>query len=141
MKMSVDLQLPDDVMKDLVTLHQAGEASPGTARLVEQYLREHPDLAARLATPLPVPAPAAASKDACLQAMRSTQRLIVWRMGVMGFALVTMLVPFTFWFDSTGVHPVFFDNKKFMIVAEGVSAMAWGVFVYLSERLRRAGLR
>lgn len=52
-----------------------------------------------------------------------------------------MLVPFTFWFDSTGIHPGFFDNKKFMIVAEGVSAMARGVFVYLGERLRRAGLR
>ena len=141
MKMSVDLQLPDDVMKDLITLHQAGEASPGTARLVEQYLREHPDVAGRLATPLPVAEPTAASKDECLKAMRSTQRLIAWRMGVMGFALVTLLVPFTFRFDSTGIHPLFFDNKKFVMAAEGVSAMAWGVFVYLSERLRRAGLR
>lgn len=141
MKISVDLQLPDDVMKDLITLHQAGEASPGTARLVEQYLREHPDLAGRLAEPLAVAAPATASKDECLRAMRSTQRLIVWRMGVLGFALVTLLVPFTFRFDSTGIHPLFFDNKKFVIGAEVASAMAWGVFVYLSERLRRAGLK
>lgn len=86
MKMSVDLQLPDDVMKDLITLHQAGEASPGTAQLVEQYLREHPEVAAQMQSPLAIPAPSAASKDDCPRAMRSTQRLIVWRMGVMGFA-------------------------------------------------------
>jgi hypothetical protein len=141
MKMSVDLQLPDDVMKDLVTLHQAGEASPGTARLVEQYLREHPDLAARLATPLPVAPPAAASKDDCLKAMRSTQRLIAWRMAVMGFALVTMLVPMTFRVDSTGFHPLFLGNAKFVIASVSVSAWAWCVYVYLSERLRRTGLR
>lgn len=141
MKMSVDLRLPDDVIKDLITLHQAGEASPGTVQLIEQYLREHPELSAQMRSPLAIPAPAAASKDECLRAMRSTQRLIVWRLGVLGFALTTMLVPFTFWFDSSGIHPVFFDNSKFMIIAEGVSAMAWGVFVYLSERLRRAGLR
>src|SRR5262245_65432713 len=39
-----------EVILDLVPLHLAGEASPASSALIEEYLRTDPDLAARVRT-------------------------------------------------------------------------------------------
>ncbi len=126
------MKLHDDVMNDLVTLYSAGEASAATRALVEEHLREHPDQAASLkptalkvrTTPVP--------QDACMKALNRARKLTLLRLGVLGFAITTLVVP---------MHPFFWENKTFVIVAEGFSAFAFGIFVYLSERIRKIGLR
>jgi predicted anti-sigma-YlaC factor YlaD len=40
------MNITSDVITDLLPLYLAGEASPGTRKLLEEYLREHPEFAA-----------------------------------------------------------------------------------------------
>ena len=39
------MNITNDVITDLLPLYLAGEASPGTRQLLEDYLREHPEFA------------------------------------------------------------------------------------------------
>jgi anti-sigma factor RsiW len=39
------MNITSDVIRDLLPLYLAGEASPGTRRLLEEYLRDHPEFA------------------------------------------------------------------------------------------------
>lgn len=131
------MKLPADVLDDLITLYAAGEASPGTRALIEEELKRNPALAARIQMPMPSTPPVAANPDACLKSLNRVKRMQLLRMFVMGFGLVTLIVP---------LHPFFWDNsdrakKTFIAVSEGSSAMAWGLFTYYSEKIRRAGLR
>jgi hypothetical protein len=126
------MKLPADVLDDLITLYAAGEASPGTRALVEEELKQNPALAERIQMPMPSTPPAVASPDACLKSWNRVKRFQLLRMFVMGFGLVTLIVP---------LHPFFWDNKTFVAVSEGISAMAWGLFTYYTAKIRRAGLR
>jgi hypothetical protein len=128
-----------EVLNDLVTLYAAGEASPATRALVEEYLREHPETAARVNAPVVSAQPAPAA-DAGLRVLSHARRLILWRMGLLGFAITTMLVPFSFRFDGNSIRPLFWDNKKFVIVSECASAVAWIALGEITRRLRRTGL-
>jgi len=40
------MNITKDVITDLLPLYLAGEASPGTRSLLEEYMREHPEFAA-----------------------------------------------------------------------------------------------
>lgn len=125
--------LPADVLEDLIALYAAGEASPGTRQLVEAYAGTRPEVAARLHAPLAVSAPRPpAPPDVCLKSLNRAKRWQLLRMFCLGWGLVTLLVP---------LHPYFWPQKTFVAVAEGTSSMAWGLFVYYSERLRKAALR
>lgn len=42
------MNITNDVIADLLPLYLAGEASPGTRSLLEEYLREHPEFAATI---------------------------------------------------------------------------------------------
>lgn len=132
------MKLPADVLEDLLALYAAGEASPGTRKLVEEELRANPALSAKLNAELPKPLPPpVVQPDACLKSLNRVKRFSLLRMFVLGFAITTLIVP---------LHPFFWDNKDrdkktFVAVSEGVSTMCWGLFVYYSERIRRAGLR
>jgi anti-sigma factor RsiW len=42
------MNITSDVVSDLLPLYLAGEASPGTRKLLEDYLRDHPEFAATI---------------------------------------------------------------------------------------------
>jgi|GEM_PF-6483544 len=132
--MNAKTNLPDGVLDDLLALYATGEASPATRKLVEEELRERPELARKLTTPerLAVPKPAADS-DQCLRTLQSTRRLSLVRLFLLGFGLTTLLVP---------LHPYFWGPDKrqrtFVVVAECASAMAWSGFAVVSRKIRRA---
>jgi hypothetical protein len=131
------MKLPADVLDDLLTLYAAGEASPGTRALIEEEIKQNPTLASRLNAPMPSTPPLAVKPDACLKSLNRIKRFHLIRMFLLGFGLVTLIVP---------LHPFFWDDsdrakKTFVAVSEGTSAMAWGMFTYYSEKIRRAGLR
>lgn len=131
------MQLPADVLNDLITLYAAGEASPGTRAIVEAALKADPSLASRLDAPLPAAPAVTAPVDPCLKSLRAAKRMHLVRMFLLGFGLVTLLVP---------LHPMFWTRgdragRTFIAVSESVSATAWGLFVVYSQRIRRTGLR
>ncbi len=131
------MKLPPDVFEDLLTLYAAGEASPGTRALIEEEIKQNPSLAARVNSPIPLNPLPAVKPDACLKTLNGVKRFHLLRMFVLGFAIVTLIVP---------LHPFFWDDsvrakKTFVVVSEATSAMFWGLFAYYSEKIRRAGLR
>ena len=82
------MEITRNVILDLLPLYLAGEASPDTQALVENYLETDRELAeaARLATalheredtPLPV------TKEAQMQAYKQAQKRIQWRTVIWG---------------------------------------------------------
>ncbi len=131
------MNLPADVLDDLLTLYAAGEASPGTRALIEEEIKRNPILASRLKAPMPEAPTPVVKPDACLKSLNRIKRFHLLRMFVLGFGLVTLIVP---------LHPFFWDDsdrskKTFIAVSEATSAMFWGLFTYYSDKIRRAGLR
>jgi hypothetical protein len=131
------MKLPADVLEDLLTLYATGEASPGTRALVEDALQQDPTLATRLNSPIALAPPPAANQDACLQTMTRVKQHHFLRMFLIGFGLVTLLVP---------LHPFFWEDRDrtkrtFVAVSEAVSSACWGTIAYLSLRIRKAGCR
>lgn len=129
------MNLPDEVMNDLLTLYMAGEASPATRELVQAYLKERPVVMERFHRRVLVNAERpAVSPDACARTLRATRRWVLLRLFLLGFALTTLLVP---------LHPYFWtsrNGKTFVAVAEGTSAAAWCAFAVLGRRIRRVGI-
>src|SRR5262245_2209645 len=85
-----------EVILDLVPLHLAGEASPASSALIEEYLRTDPDLAARVrtmsaesfATPTP-----SATPERELDAVRRTRRLLFALRWLLAWGLALTLLP------------------------------------------------
>jgi hypothetical protein len=131
------MKLPADVLEDLLTLYAAGEASPGTRALIEEEIQKNPALALKLTAPMPTAPPQVVKPDACLASLNRIKRFQLLRMFVLGFGLVTLIVP---------LHPFFWDDldrakKTFIAVSEGMSAVCWCLFVFYTDKIRRAGLR
>ncbi|MDX2178922.1 MAG: hypothetical protein SFV18_04955 [Bryobacteraceae bacterium] len=128
------VRLPEGVMDDLLALYATGEASVATRELIESELRLRPELARKLTAPerLSVPKPSA-DADQCLRTLKSTRRLSLVRLFLMGFGLTTLLVP---------LHPFFWGPDKsqrtFVVLAECASAMAWSGFAVVSNKIRKA---
>jgi hypothetical protein len=139
------LTLHPDVVKDLLPVYLAGDASPATRELVEAALAADAALArlARLANapdafPSAEPAlPPTAEK----RALDATRRRLRWRSWLMGGALFASLLPLTSKGDSEGVQ--FFLLRDAPVVAGAslaVAAALWAAYLAVGRRLRVTGL-
>lgn len=136
------MKITRDVVKDLLTVYEAGEASGDTRAIVEEWLRSDPDLA-RLArhaaeVSLPAPPPLAASGEK--QALDRTRRQLRWRFVLLGTAVYVTTLPLSVTFDSQGYSGLLFDNWPERIVVWAIAALLWGLYWRFSRRLRVAGL-
>ena len=103
-----------DVVKDLLTVYLAGDASADTRALVENWLRTDPDLA-RLADearrgdlpPVALPGPSAEKRE-----VTHTRRRLKWRMVVMGAAVYFTLLPLTVVFSSKGFQGLLIEDGR-----------------------------
>lgn len=102
--------LDSDVLKDLLSIYLAGEASPATRALVERHLAADPELA-RLAaeaggeeSPLPptahTPTPPPSVEKSALD---TTRRLLGRRSWLLAGALLMTFLPFSFEASSRGI--------------------------------------
>lgn len=133
------------VIRDLLPLYLAGEASPASRRLVEEHLAADPELARlaraaadtdvpRLAGALPQPSTEKATFDA-------TRRLLRRRGWLMGCAIFTTLLPFSIHGSSAGIE--FFllrDEPATATLSIALAACLWIAFWRVSRRLRVTGL-
>ena len=136
------MKITDAVIQDLLPLYLANEASPDTRSLVDEYLRTHPEMAARAAkVELPdlprLSMPAQGERDA----LRHTQRMLRGRSFALGFALAFTLLPLSFGnFDERGIHMIFWpDHAGFAMVSLVVGALCWFQYFRLDRRLRPKG--
>jgi anti-sigma factor RsiW len=134
-----------DVVKDLLALYLAGEASADTRALVEERLAADPDLAreaeaARAAGPAlpPTPAPAPAAEK---RALDDTRRLLKSRTSTLVVAALFTVLPLSFVTD--GKQITFFLIRDAPIIGAawwGTAAVLWTCHLLVRRRLRVSGL-
>jgi hypothetical protein len=113
------MNITRDVVKDLVTVYLAGEATADTRALVEDWLRSDPELAAQV------------------EAARGLER---GRGIVLGAAIYFTTLPLTVTFGSDGFHGLLLDDWSARIPALVVAAALWVVYWRMSRRLGAPGL-
>jgi anti-sigma factor RsiW len=138
------MNITPDVIADLLPVYLAGEASPGTRALLEEYLRENPAFAkevrehaergtALLAAVSPQPA-LADSEKATLERVRRFNR---YRSYVLALSLAFTLLPFSFAFTSSGVNWVMLrDNPRQAVFLLIGAVGCWLVYYRMGRRLR-----
>jgi predicted anti-sigma-YlaC factor YlaD len=80
-----------EVILDLLPLYLAGEASPATRALVEEYLKQDPELAQRIrlqwAESFAKAMPSDLPPELELRSLRRTRSLLGWQRWLFGFAI------------------------------------------------------
>ncbi len=136
------VQMTDDILRDLVSLYLAKEASGDTTTLVESCLKENPSLAQEVAraSRLLTPAPAAATREPDLHALIRTQRLLYRRSVCMGLGIFCALLPFSFVANDSGFHFLFLEHGPAPAILSWLAAVVfWVGFFTAQGKLRVAG--
>ena len=134
-----------EVILDLLPVYLAGEASPATRALVEEYLRQDPELAQRIrlqyAENLAAAVPSALPPDIELRALRRTHKLLAWQRWLFGLGIAFAAVAFSFEFSFEGSHFKEFhfllrDFPTQMGMCVLLSLACWIAYVLIRRRLR-----
>ena len=133
------------VVKDLLTVYLAGEASADTRRFVEAYLGTDPELAADVAraqgrlpdlADMPVPAPTAEKR-----ALDATRQLLKHRTSTLVVACLFTVLPFAFVFQGSRVTFIVLRDAPAIAVAWwGTAMVMWAWHVWVHRRVRVSGL-
>jgi anti-sigma factor RsiW len=139
------MQLTREVLKDLIALSLAGEASADTRALVEEALANDPQLAREVAAsqaekaglpPTPELPPAAEKKT-----LDETRRQLKNRTSSLVVAVLFTLLPLAFTFDRTGVTFLLIRDRPVVGLAWWATAAAlWIYHILVRRRLRVLGL-
>lgn len=136
------MKITRDVVKDLLAVYSAGEASSDTRALVEEWLRSDPELARQVeqagsvTLPEVPPLPPTIEK----QALDRTRRHLRWRMVLFGLAAYVTTLPFSITFGSRGYEGLLIDEWPERIVVMALAVALWVIFWRVSRRARVAGL-
>jgi anti-sigma factor RsiW len=106
-----------DVILDLLPLYVAGEASPATRELVEEYLKGDPELAARargMHAQMGAPHLPSLAPETEMKSLRRTRQVLAWQRWLfgLGIALTAIGCSLRIEFDGarpTSVHVLLFD--------------------------------
>lgn len=136
------MNITRDVVKDLLALYLAGDASPDTRAVVEDWLRTDADLArqvaeARRADLPPVPRPDPSAEKLALMRTRSRLR---WRAITLGAAIYFTTLPLTVVFSRQGFRGLLIQDWWERVVLLAVAAGLWATWFALKRRVSRTGL-
>jgi hypothetical protein len=134
-----------DVVRDLVTLELAGEASPDSRALIAEYLATDPGLAAQVEAArglkLRLPPPRPLPPEAERQALAETRALLKQRTSTIAMAVLFSLLPLTFVFDEGGVRFLVLEGHPTIAAAWWFTAAClWLWYLRLRHRLSVSGL-
>ncbi len=137
------MNISRDVVKDLIPVYLAGDASADTQALVESYLKTDPELAgyvtAARGTTLGLPAthPPTAEK----QTLDATRQLFKSRTSTLVVATIFTVLPLTFAFRGTTITFLLIRDAPVIGIAWWVTAaIMWIWHVRIRRRLRVSGL-
>jgi anti-sigma factor RsiW len=132
-----------DVVKDLLPVYLAGDASADTQALVESYLKSDPELARDIkvagATDLGLPATPVPTAEK--QALEATRQLIKNRTSTLVVAMVFTVLPLTFAFEGTTITFFLIRDAPQIGVTWWITAVImWIWHLAIRRRLRVSGL-
>jgi anti-sigma factor RsiW len=136
------MKVTRDVVKDLLTVYTAGEASPDTRVLVEEWLRSDPELARQVARADGVTLPEVPALPPTVekQALDRTRRHLRWRTVLLGLAAYVTTLPFSITFGSRGYEGLLIKDWPERIVVASVAAVLWATYWRVARRARLSGL-
>lgn len=139
------LNVTRDVVKDLLTVYLAGEASADTRALIDDYLRTDPVLArevdAARAEQLGLPAVPAQPPTAEKQALDATRQLLKSRTSTLAMAILFTLLPLSFVFEGSRITFLLIRDAPVVGLAWwGTAAALWIWHAWIRSRLRISGL-
>lgn len=133
-----------EIIRDLLPLYAAGEASEDSRTAVEEWLRADPELARFAAALKENEAPLAeapVSHTAGQAALATTKALLRRRSWLLALALLFTGLPLSFVFDSSGVRFFMLRDAPLSSLAIWIAAVGfWIGFATLARRLRVTGL-
>jgi len=132
-----------EVILDLMPVYLAGDASPATRSLVEEYLRQNPDLRVQIAEDLPGVPPASPPPDLELRTLRRTRRLLGKQRWLFAAALLFTLLPFAsdFRIENGRLTDARFyglEHPVLAILFLILGLACWTAYYLLRRRLRTA---
>ncbi len=137
------MNITRDVIKDLIAVYLAGEASDDTRALVESCLQADPELAkdveAARAMPLALPATHAATTEK--QALEATRQQLRSRTSTLAIAMVFTVLPLTCaGHDATVTFFLIRDEPVIGIAFWATAVVMWIWHASIRRRLRVSGL-
>lgn len=137
------MNLSRDVLRDLIALVEAGEASADTRALVAERLAADPELAREVERarntvlpPTPPPPPSAEKRS-----LDATRKLLKERTSTLAVAVLFTLLPLSFKVsDGELVFLLFRDAPKIAAAWWLTAAVMWVVHWRIRYRLRVSGL-
>jgi len=132
-----------DVVKDLIAVYLAGEASADTRALVESYLKTDPELAkdVEAAGHATLGLPPTHMPTAEKQALEATQQQLKVRTSTLVVAMIFTVLPLTFAFHGTTITFLLIRDAPVIGLAWwATAAIMWIWHLMIRRRLRVSGL-
>ena len=140
------MNISREVILDLLPLYMAGEASPATRALVEEYLKQDPDLDRRVRAGWAAgigdtAAPSALPPEIELQSLRRTRRLLGLQRWLFGLGISATLFSFSSQFNFQGshltdAHLLMRDYPAIFGTSLGIGAAFFAAYFLLRRKLR-----
>jgi hypothetical protein len=136
-----------EVILDLLPVYLAGEASPATRALIEEYMEQDKDLAQRIrvqwADNLDKIAPAALPPDLELRSLHRTRAMIGWQKWLFGLGICFTAIALTseFSFGDGRIKDFHFLMRDFPTQFGSFAVLAigcWSSYYAIRRRLRIA---
>lgn len=132
------MKITRDVITDLLPVYLAGEASPDTRALIEEFLDENPDFAKLVAeqekpltsTSINIP------KEAEMQTLEKTKKILWQRSMYMGFAIFFSLFPASVRGSSDeGIRWMWADTPIIPIASVLIAIVMWILYARTNHKL------
>jgi hypothetical protein len=136
------MNLPEPVLRDLLTVVLSGESSPESRRIVDDYALEHPEFARLLqSNNALVDIFPPQSPDREMESLKRTKEMLRLKSILLGMALAFSLLPLSFVFRN-GVVTFFLvrDATGAAIGLWSVAAASWVAYFVIARSLRTTGL-
>jgi anti-sigma factor RsiW len=136
------MKITRDIVNDLLTVYLAGEASPDTRALVDEWLKSDPQLAGQVEAARRDELPRVAAPPPSLEkrTLDRTRRHLRRRSVLLGTAIYFSTLPFSFAFGSDGYRGLLLNDWLGRSVPIAVAAALWIIYWWTSRPLRTSGL-
>ncbi len=132
------MKITQDVIKDLLTVYLAGEATADTQALIEDWLRTDPELARQVNQARNADLPAVPPLPPTIEkrALDRTRRQLRWRAILFGTAIFVSTLPLSVTFNSAGFRGLLIEDWLERAIVLAVAGALWVVYWRVSRRMR-----
>ena len=143
------MRVTQNVVMDLLPVYLAGEASPDTIELVEEFMRQDPEVASAVEAQKRefgsqqelLKSSCAPSADHELRTLAQTKLLMERQKWLMAMALMVTAFPFSFVYGDRHLIFMIVRDQPLLAVATWLgAAILWVLYFVARRRLRMAGL-